>query len=382
MNNTITVIDIEKSGISLVTGYHFNDKEYILSARHSSPLAVDSQTRFFDRKQLKETLLERMNKTKSSLADGNLGGRILLVSSEGFEALTERNSSTAVAGERVSFQDYASCNLRLRRRCEGEKANYTAVSIVPYSFLADNTSYKSFPSGIKGQLLTVYSDAQRLPSTIYSFFQKRRTEIGRKPYLAFFSAYARTDYRNSTNAPSEYLVLDLNEQECTLSYVSQHRLLRTRPIGCGIGNIIYDASKKLNISYSHCKELINLFGISGLCGFPYQGNDVFTAEERKEAFSKSLEPISLFLKNTGFTNVPLFLTGEYGNLVGLKEELSKQTGLRTQLFSAPLIGAKDACYLPCIGAIRLSSYSYQPTPAEGSKTQQQYDLGKEPFKRD
>ena len=84
MNNTITVIDIEESGISLVTGYYLNGKEYILSARHSSPLALDPETHFFDAKQVKETLLERRNKRRESLSDGHFGATILLLPSEGF----------------------------------------------------------------------------------------------------------------------------------------------------------------------------------------------------------------------------------------------------------------------------------------------------------
>lgn len=384
MNNTITVIDIEESGISLVTGYYLNGKEYILSARHSSPLALDPETHFFDAKQVKETLLERRNKRRESLSGGHFGATILLLPSEGFLSIDSKNGTTFVAGDRISILDYNSCNLRIRKRCENN-AGASIVSVIPFLFYADRTKYKTFPLGAKARELGIDSDVHRISHTRDTYYKNRMAQVGTKPYLTFFSSYARTNYRNSINCPESYLNLDISEKECVLTYVDKGRLRMTAPInngGLGIDYFAYSASQELKISKEYSRELLETFGFSDLDGFPYQSDDPFTVPERKKAFVKALSPIVEFLQQTKISGIPLILTGEGSKLVGIKEELSHQTGLATNVFSSPVIGAKDPCYLACLGAIHLSSYEYQPTPAEGKNTQQQYDLGKDPLKRE
>lgn len=383
MDQTITVIEISENGISLLVGYFRNKKPYILSARRSSPLPLDPTTRSLDEQERKGVLLERRNKTKKKLSLGQFGATILLLPSENFSDADSLTTSNPVTYDRITLSDYNSCKLRLPKLRNALRPSSTLVSVVPYLFQADQNTSKDFPRNVKATDFTLFADIHYRANSSYVIYDSLRKEVGRKPYLSFFSAYAAARYRNFINAPESYILVERGERETFVSLIQEKRLKRTTPVGhYGTYSLSKRAAERLSLSPDKGQELLSLFGYSDLGGFPYQPNYSFSVTEMSSAFKDGLIPLADFLKATELSGLPVFLTGKGSRIPDIDKELSLLTLRDVRLFSSPVIGAKESEYLPCLGALYLSSLPYQPSLESGKKTQQQFELGKEPLKRE
>lgn len=385
MSNLVTVIDFSSSGLRVVTGYYFKGTVYALQALEGEPLPVDEKG-YLDKKETEDSLQLLLREAKNKLKD-DLGVFIALLPPDGFLVKSEEGKSTTVdPSSRITQVDYQNCTNQINKKTkmEGKKIIYDDPSL----FADDNKkNYDTFPVGSLSDQLEVFADAQMIDEDSYNHYASILRDLHLDIYLYLVASFCTISFINFFEVPSSYICLDIEKDYCYLSYVSKHRMNESKIIRYGIDQVVSRASRTLGLDEKKTLEYLNLFGLRKESGFVFITEEQKTLSDTSEAFKKAFDPLVASLKecvqiHSAGHDVPLILAGPGSDVEDIDNYFVNELKRDSMIFYNKAIGARNKVYANCLGAILISSFTYQTTIQEAKKKEGDTNFSNQSFSRD
>lgn len=358
MNDIVTAIEINPSGIRVVSGYVYQEKVYVLQALVGNSIKVDTNG-FMDSKETEESIRLLISEAKSILKCDLKSFIILLPPDEFF--IKNASMSTVTTSETVSTQDYENCINMINKKAK--ESNCVCVYDDPVFFSTDNSSQSTiFPLGMKAETLNTEVDVHMISKVTFDYYAQIIKNLNIIPYFNIISSFSLGKYLCGFKAPASFFTLYVDKNSSTLTLMKEKRVLFSKVYDASYSELVEYASRKLNISSERMDELIETFGVLDDESYPYRTEEGFSLSDIANAVKTSFSDFEQIRKDMNELDpegkVQISLFGTVRQYEGLDMTLISYFGRAAQQFSAKVFGARNDEFLACIGAIKLTSSPY------------------------
>ena len=362
MTNLVTVIDFSSSGLRIVTGYYFKGTVYALQAMEGEPISLD-ENGYLNKKETLQSLALLLQEAKSRLK-GELGVYIALLPPDGFMVNSQETSCTTIdETSKIVQKDYANCISQINKKAKIE--NKKIVYDHPTLFGDDNKKdYENFPINAESDNLYVFADVMMVDESSFNHYDSILKELNLNIYMYLVAPFATVSFINFFGGPKSYICLDIEKDYTYVSYISKKRMNDTNRIPFGIDQMVEIASSELNLDKEKTYEYLKLYGLLKDPGFLFVTKENKTLEDTSAAFKKGLAPLIEMVNNfiTKYNispNVAIVISGIGADIDDLDKYLLNEFKRDNMVLFSKVIGARNKVYTNCVGAILISSFSYQ-----------------------
>ncbi len=363
MNNIVTAIEINPSGIRLVTGYVYQEKVYVMEALIGDSIKVDANG-FMDSKETEESIRVLLSTAKNALKC-DLKNFIILLPPDEFQ-VKYASTTTVIMQETVQTQDFVNCNNMINKKAK--ETNLVCIYDDPVFFSTDNSSKSAiFPLGFKAENLSCEVDVHIISKVTFDYYAQIIKNLNIIPHLNLVSSFSLGKYLCSFKAPASFFTLYVDKDTCTLTLMKEKRISFSKVYDASYSQLVEFASRKLKITSERMDELIQTFGIMENETYPYRTEEGFNLSDIANAVKNSFSDFESIRNDMNTIDpsglIPVSLFGSIRQIDGLDSALVNFFQRSAQQFSSKVYGARSDEFLPCLGAIRLTSNSYL-TPFE------------------
>lgn len=355
---TLTVIDLQPSGIRIIHGFEHRGILRVLHSMKSKPIRIEGG--MIDKEDAIKTLSEMVAELRKKR---KISAVIFLVPPIGFiDKIENYRTATANKDSRLCEQDYTNCATMILK--DGYIAGKKIVYLHPFSFvLDDKQSLPDFPLGRFSQSLKIEAYVHHVDTNVYDHYRQILEACSLVPYMSVittFSAQSLMEFCSGQKA--NYALLNIEEDFTEIGFARNGRLISAEYVDMGLKTIAKSASEDLEVSPEKALEMLYRFGFA-----PDGGPHYFTDENKSlndidQAFNDGLEPIVRrlldFLKDVP-ASLPIAFYGASTKIHKFVDVLCNKTGRTLHPFFTKVIGARDPDYIASLGAIHLGSIRHQ-----------------------
>ena len=362
MNRIVTAVELNRTGINLVTGYVFQDKVYVLYADSSEALPLD-ESGYLEKNKASEVLIDMVKSAETKL-NRQLNDFICLFPPENYQ-VRYGNIGTVTCAEGISHIDYQNCILMINKECkvEGESIVYND----PIHFINDTTGKTyEFPLNKKSERLIVETAVHLISTTAFEHYRQIIRDAGINPFVCLVSTFASSYFLSSFKAPNIFYQLEIENDYSCLSLTRDKHLVNSRIIFNGMNHVYDYVAKKLSITRERAKQLADMFGLKDEAGFLFATRENLSLKQLSDAFKEGLERI--LPKKEEIDSLcnsplaPIILIGVGRKIDGIDKFILDLYQRQTMTFSPKVIGARNEKLIPCLGGIRVSDNTFlEPT---------------------
>lgn len=377
MENTISAIEIGSKQIKLVIGYELNGKVYSIYTLCKPIGQLVQDNGFFDYSKLQETVnsIKEYNDPKGNISF-KISDCVLCLPPQGLDIL-QAKQMTAVASEQGKISSLDMKNLNGLIRNSINSPDSVIVDIIPDEYMLDGAHViEGNPLGESCHNLTVKAKVHLLPKHIHnnyvSIVEKANLNIKRTAV----SSFASVEYLATLDdMPNSYIMVDIGSETTTVSLVGNKKLYKTSSFAWGGNSITHAIAEKFKISFEDAEKYKKIYGIderemhfrAPICTDNTGEESVhYYREDLNEIITHSLNEFITYFTNAlnvvlegqqaAVRKLPIVLIGGGSQLKGLVKYMSDKVESSMIKVAYPTtIGARDATFLNCLGAIMVAS---------------------------
>lgn len=383
MNKIVTAIDMNSSGISLVTGYVFQDKVYALFTKTVSPIKLNEEHNL-DKEGATETLLSLIKEAEEAI-HRPLRDFICLFPPDEFQYKVGNSTTfTSSESDTITFKDYQNCINMINKqyKIDGEAIVYND----PVYFQCDSTGKTyDFPLYKKSDSLYTETAIHMISKNTYEHYRSILREAGVNPYLCLVSTFASSYFLAFFKAPQMFIQLQIENDFVYLTLTRDKHLLASKMYPLGLNHVYLQASNQLKVDMNRAIELGKIFGLKDDAGFPFVTNENLSLKTVSQAFKEGFNAIlpSREEVNTIASNitVPIILLGPGKKFEGLEKHVYEIYQRSTMTFSPKVIGARDDSLIASLGGIRMTENAFLEPLKETRKSENESSFTRSSFTR-
>ena len=375
MQNMVTAIDLNTSGIRLVTGYVFQDKVYVLQALVGEPLSVDSNG-LFDKKACMESIRTLISMAKSSL-HSELRNFVVLLPPDEFQT-NEQISTIFNYGDLITQKTYQNLLTVTLRNKKSTDDSYN-IYVDPIFFETEKSGKsKVFPLNANADNLNMTADVQSINRVTFEFYSQIFSDLGIEPYLYLVNTFATSSFLSTFNAPLRFLTLVIDHSSSSLSLMEDRRFLFSKEYPFSLDMLVGESAKRLSLSKERMYELLHTFGMRNEEDFTYYTDEKKSLKQIVSVMKESFEvfhPLFEDLEKLDSThNTDVIFLGDGNKVNGMDSFLSSYLCRPVKIFSPRVMGARNDIYLPCLGGIKITSFNYMKKLTENPVNEKHNDF--------
>lgn len=367
MNEIVTAIELNASGIRLVSGYVYEDKVYVLQSLVGKSINLDNNG-LMDRRQVEDTLTSLIETAKNTLKC-DLKNYIFLLPPDDF--LVKNSSSSSVTmNEYVAQKDFTNCISMLEKIVKVN--NSTIVFDVPIYFaLEDGEHIPTFPLNERSENLSVNADVHMISKVSYDYYMEIIKKLGILPYATLVSTYGSCSFLTSFKSPDSFFLLQVENESTYLSLVKNRRLAFSKEYPVSMNSLYEKTGEKLNLTKEKMEDYISTFGLKKDQAIPIQTEEKKPLGDLIDAFLQEFSQFESIKEKMdeldSSRSLTIIFLGSGGRIDGMNGNLSNYFIRQLLLFYPKVLGARNDSLVSCLGGIKITSNSYMPPLKENNE---------------
>lgn len=367
MNEIVTAIELNASGIRLVSGYVYEGKVYVLQSLVGKSISLDNNG-LMDRRQVEDTLTSLIETAKNTLKC-DLKNYIFLLPPDDY-LVKNSYSSSVTMNEYVAQKDYANCISMLEKLVKVN--NSTIVFDDPVYFVTENGEQVStFPLNERSENLSVNADVHMISKVSYDYYMEIIKKLGILPYATLVSTFGSCSFLTSFKSPDSFYLIQVENESTYLSLVKNRRLAFSKEYAVSMNSLYEKTAEKLNMTKEKMEDYITTFGLKSEQSIPILTEEKKTMEEIGNAFRQEFSQFASIKEKMDelepTRSLSIIFLGNADRIDGMNAHLSNFFGRDLLLFYPKVLGARNDSLVSCLGGIKITSNSYMPPLKESNE---------------
>lgn len=367
MNEIVTAIELNASGIRLVSGYVYEGKVYVLQSLVGKSISLDNNG-LMDSRQVEDTLASLIETAKNTLKC-DLKNYIFLLPPDDF--LVKNSSSSSVTmNELIAQKDFANCISMLEKLVK--VSNSTIVFDAPVYFATENgEQLTTFPLNVQSENLSVNADVHMISKVSYDYYMEIIRKLGILPYATLVSTYGSCSFLTSLKSPDSFYLIQVEGESTYLSLIKNKRLAFSKEYPVSMKSLYEKTAEKLNMTKEQIEDYITTFGLKAEQAIPILTEEKKPLEDIVDAFLHEFTQFAFIKEKMDelepTRSLSIIFLGSADRIDGMNANLSNYFARALLLFYPKVLGARNDSLVSCLGGIKLTSNSYMPPLKENNE---------------